>query len=85
MALARQPVEAGRIGTVRQVRAQYLQDWLHHPDAPMTWRLDKSKSGSGALGDLGPPGRHCPVDERPRDRWRLRDLGDIREISATER
>jgi predicted dehydrogenase len=53
LALARQLVEAGRIGTVRQVRAQYLQDWLHDPDAPMTWRLDKAKSGSGALGDLG--------------------------------
>jgi predicted dehydrogenase len=53
LALARRLVEAGRIGTVRQVRAQYLQDWLHDPDSPMTWRLDKSKSGSGALGDLG--------------------------------
>jgi predicted dehydrogenase len=53
LALARQLVEAGRIGPVRQVRAQYLQDWLHDPDAPMTWRLDRSKSGSGALGDLG--------------------------------
>jgi predicted dehydrogenase len=53
LALARRLVEAGRIGTVRQVRAQYLQDWLHNPDAPITWRVDKSKSGSGALGDLG--------------------------------
>ena len=53
LALARRLIEAGRIGTVRQVRAQYLQDWLHDPDAPMTWRLDKAKSGSGALGDLG--------------------------------
>jgi predicted dehydrogenase len=53
LALARRLVEAGRIGTVRHVRAQYLQDWLHDPDAPMTWRLDKAKSGSGALGDLG--------------------------------
>ncbi|MFL6046901.1 MAG: Gfo/Idh/MocA family protein [Propionibacteriaceae bacterium] len=53
LALARGLVEAGRIGTVRQVRAQYLQDWLHDPDAPMTWRLEKAKSGSGALGDLG--------------------------------
>jgi predicted dehydrogenase len=52
LALARRLVEAGRIGAVRQVRAQYLQDWLHDPDAPMTWRLDKAKSGSGALGDL---------------------------------
>jgi predicted dehydrogenase len=53
LALARRLVDAGRIGDVRQVRAQYLQDWLHDPDAPMTWRLDKTKSGSGALGDLG--------------------------------
>ena len=53
LALARRLIEKGRIGTIRQVRAQYLQDWLHDPDAPMTWRLDKSKSGSGALGDLG--------------------------------
>jgi predicted dehydrogenase len=53
LALARRLVAAGRIGAVRQVRAQYLQDWLHDPDAPMTWRLDKAKSGSGALGDLG--------------------------------
>jgi predicted dehydrogenase len=53
LALALRFVEKGRIGTIRQVRAQYLQDWLHDPDAPMTWRLDKSKSGSGALGDLG--------------------------------
>jgi predicted dehydrogenase len=53
LALARRLIEAGRIGTVRQVRAQYLQDWLHDPDAPMTWRLDQAKSGSGALGDLG--------------------------------
>jgi predicted dehydrogenase len=35
------------------VRAQYLQDWLTDQDAPMTWRLDKSMSGSGALGDIG--------------------------------
>jgi predicted dehydrogenase len=53
LALARRLVEAGRIGTVRHVRAQYLQDWLHDPDAPMTWRLDAAKAGSGALGDLG--------------------------------
>jgi predicted dehydrogenase len=53
LALARQLLAAGRIGTVRHVRANYLQDWLHDPAAPMTWRLDKAKAGSGALGDLG--------------------------------
>ncbi|MFB2597038.1 Gfo/Idh/MocA family protein [Herbiconiux sp. P17] len=50
---ARDLVAAGRIGTVRQVRAQYLQDWLSDAEAPMTWRLDKSLAGSGSLGDIG--------------------------------
>jgi len=53
LALARRMVEEGRLGTVRHVRAQYLQDWLSDENAPMTWRLDKSKSGSGSLGDIG--------------------------------
>ena len=53
VALARRLVEEGAIGTVRHVRAQYLQDWLVDEDAPMSWRLDKAKAGSGALGDIG--------------------------------
>ncbi|WP_156165121.1 Gfo/Idh/MocA family protein [Demequina silvatica] len=51
--LARQMIASGAVGTVRQVRAQYMQDWLADPDSPMTWRLDKAKAGSGALGDIG--------------------------------
>jgi predicted dehydrogenase len=51
--LARQLVADGRIGTVRHVRVQYLQDWLADPDAPLSWRLDKQAAGSGALGDIG--------------------------------
>ena len=53
VALARRLVEEGRIGTVRHVRAQYLQDWLVDGDAPMSWRLDRTRAGSGALGDIG--------------------------------
>jgi predicted dehydrogenase len=53
IALARRLVEQGRIGEVRHVRAQYLQDWIADPQAPMTWRLQKEKAGSGALGDIG--------------------------------
>jgi predicted dehydrogenase len=53
IALARQLVAEGRIGTVRHVRAQYLQDWIADPSAPMSWRLEKDKAGSGALGDIG--------------------------------
>jgi predicted dehydrogenase len=50
---ARDLVVAGRIGEVRQVRAEYLQDWLSDADAPLTWRMQKDRAGSGALGDIG--------------------------------
>jgi predicted dehydrogenase len=53
VALARQLVADGRIGTVRHVRAQYLQDWIVDPEFPLVWRLRKEKAGSGALGDIG--------------------------------
>ncbi|WP_347110546.1 Gfo/Idh/MocA family oxidoreductase [Paenarthrobacter sp. S56] len=53
LALAKRMVDEGRLGRIRHVRAQYLQDWLSDADAPLTWRLDKSKSGSGSLGDIG--------------------------------
>ncbi|MFK0041672.1 Gfo/Idh/MocA family protein [Paenarthrobacter sp. NPDC090517] len=53
LALAKRMVDDGRLGQIRHVRAQYLQDWLSDADAPLTWRLEKSKSGSGSLGDIG--------------------------------
>lgn len=52
LALARELIAEGRLGTVRHVRAAYLQDWLVGPDSPMTWRLNKETAGSGALGDI---------------------------------
>jgi predicted dehydrogenase len=51
--LARRLVAEGRLGQVRHVRAQYLQDWIADPSAPMSWRLEKDRAGSGALGDIG--------------------------------
>src|ERR671932_1723401 len=51
--LARELVAQGRLGQIRHVRAQYLQDWIADPTAPMSWRLQKEKAGSGALGDIG--------------------------------
>ncbi|MDQ2738124.1 MAG: Gfo/Idh/MocA family oxidoreductase [Actinomycetota bacterium] len=53
IAFARELVAANRIGEVRQIRAQYLQDWLVDAEGPMTWRLDKEQAGSGSLGDIG--------------------------------
>ncbi|WP_084959380.1 Gfo/Idh/MocA family protein [Thermoactinospora rubra] len=53
IALARRLVADGRLGVIRHVRAQYLQDWIVDPDFPLVWRLQKDKAGSGALGDIG--------------------------------
>lgn len=52
-ALARRMVVEGRLGTLRHVRATYLQDWLVDPEFPLTWRLRRERAGSGSLGDLG--------------------------------
>jgi predicted dehydrogenase len=53
VALMRQLVAAGRVGTVRHVRASYLQDWIVDPSFPLVWRLRREVAGSGALGDIG--------------------------------
>ncbi|MEV8438013.1 Gfo/Idh/MocA family oxidoreductase [Actinosynnema sp. NPDC051121] len=53
LSLARELVAQGRLGRVHHVRAQYLQDWIVDPAAPLSWRLQKERAGSGALGDIG--------------------------------
>jgi len=50
--LAHELVAEGRLGEIRHVRAQYLQDWIADPEAPLSWRLDRERAGSGALGDI---------------------------------
>ncbi len=52
VAYAHQLVAEGRLGRLYHVRAQYLQDW-GGPDTPASWRFDRRRAGSGALGDLG--------------------------------
>jgi predicted dehydrogenase len=53
VALARRLIMDGQIGTLRHVRASYLQDWLTDAAVPLTWRLQRERAGSGALGDIG--------------------------------
>lgn len=53
LAMAHRLVSQGLLGTVRHVRAQYLQDFLADPDFPLVWRLQRERAGSGALGDIG--------------------------------
>jgi predicted dehydrogenase len=50
--LAKQLISEGRLGEIRHYRGTYLQDWMSDPSAPFNWRLDRTKAGSGALGDI---------------------------------
>jgi len=52
VALAKQLIDAGRIGEIRHYRGTYLQDWIVDPAFPLVWRLRKERAGSGALGDI---------------------------------
>ena len=52
VALARQLIDEGRLGTIRHFRGVYLQDWIVDPEFPLVWRLRKEQSGSGVHGDL---------------------------------
>jgi predicted dehydrogenase len=57
--LARELVQAGELGEIRVVQAEYAQDWLStkledsgHKQA--AWRVDPAKAGAGgSLGDIG--------------------------------
>jgi predicted dehydrogenase len=51
VAFAHQLVKQGKLGTIRHVRAVYLQDWAGD-SVPLVWRFEKKFSGSGAHGDL---------------------------------
>ena len=86
IALARRLVAEGRLGTIHHVRAQYLQDWIVDPEAPLSWRLDKAQAGSGALGDIGAHivdlAQHITADVIGRVSGRLRTFVDERPTSA---
>lgn len=51
---ARELIEQGKIGRVYHVDMQYFQAWgLPRCNTPRVWRFVKSRTGSGAMGDLG--------------------------------
>jgi predicted dehydrogenase len=52
VALAKQIILEGQLGNIHHYRGVYLQDWLVDPDFPRVWRLEKSRAGSGSLGDI---------------------------------
>lgn len=54
--LAKQFIDAGRLGKIFHYRAKFLQDWTIKSDLPQggqgLWRLDVAAAGSGVSGDL---------------------------------
>ncbi len=54
--LAKQLIDAGKLGQVFHYRANFLQDWTISPELPQggegLWRLDSEAAGSGVTGDL---------------------------------
>ena len=50
---SRQVVESGFLGDLYTFRAAYLHAGYIDPARPYTWRLDRARSGGGAIADLG--------------------------------
>jgi predicted dehydrogenase len=54
--LAKQLIDAGKLGRIFHYRANFLQDWTISADLPQggtaLWRLDVAAAGSGVTGDL---------------------------------
>ena len=54
--LAKNLIDAGRLGKIFHYRANFLQDWTISADLPQggtgLWRLDVAAAGSGVTGDL---------------------------------
>lgn len=53
VAWARQLLDSGELGAVRNFRGWMLQDYAADPAHDLGWRARLAESGAGALGDLG--------------------------------
>ena len=50
--LAREMIQAGDLGEIIHFRTRYTDDTLSDPRTPHTWRQEKRRAGSGAVGDI---------------------------------
>jgi len=50
--LAREMIQAGDLGEIIHFRTRYADDTLSDPAAPHSWRQEKRRAGSGAVGDI---------------------------------
>ena len=61
---AREMIDAGELGDIRVVQAEYAQDWLTEPleqsgNKQAGWRTDPAQSGAGGcIGDIGTHAYH---------------------------
>ena len=51
--LAKRLIGEGRIGKIIRFRGTFDQGFYADPMLPHSWRLERSRAGSGAIGDLG--------------------------------
>jgi predicted dehydrogenase len=50
--LAREMILAGELGDIIHFRTRYTDDTLSDPATPHTWRQEKRRAGTGAVGDI---------------------------------
>ena len=50
---ARELIEQGRLGEVYSFRGEYFHTGYQNAEKPWSWRMDFSRSGGGAIADLG--------------------------------
>jgi predicted dehydrogenase len=78
--LAKELIDAGKLGRVFHYRAKFLQDWTINPELPQggtgLWRLDVAAAGSGVTGDLL---AHC-IDTA---RWLNGELDSVSAMTET--
>lgn len=51
--LAKRLIGEGQIGTITRFRGTFDQGFYAGPTLPHSWRLERSRAGPGAIGDLG--------------------------------
>ena len=83
--LAKQIVDAGKLGKIFHYRANFLQDWTINPELPQggeaLWRLDVDAAGSGVTGDLL---AHC-IDTAMWLNGGIKDVSAVTETFIKER
>ncbi|MGW5333884.1 Gfo/Idh/MocA family protein [Streptomyces bauhiniae] len=53
---ARELIASGGLGRITHARVRLLSDYAAHPEGALTWRYERSRGGSGVLGDLASHG-----------------------------